>query len=52
MRPVICRRCNEMNIKDELKTGATDQPATREYKVIGTRPIRPDGVDKVTGRAR
>ena len=21
------------------------------YKVIGTRPIRPDGVDKVTGRA-
>src|SRR3990172_8401449 len=25
--------------------------ATREYKVIGTRPIRPDGADKVTGRA-
>ncbi|MCH7802198.1 MAG: xanthine dehydrogenase family protein molybdopterin-binding subunit, partial [Chloroflexi bacterium] len=25
--------------------------ATREYKVIGTRPIRHDGVDKVTGRA-
>ena len=24
---------------------------TREYKVIGTRVIRPDGVDKVTGRA-
>ncbi|MEQ1614146.1 MAG: xanthine dehydrogenase family protein molybdopterin-binding subunit [Hyphomicrobiaceae bacterium] len=23
-----------------------------EYKIIGTRPIRPDGVDKVTGRAR
>ncbi|MSP78316.1 MAG: xanthine dehydrogenase family protein molybdopterin-binding subunit [Dehalococcoidia bacterium] len=23
-----------------------------EYKVIGTRPIRPDGLDKVTGRAR
>src|SRR5690606_24731687 len=23
-----------------------------EFKVIGTRPIRPDGVDKVTGRAR
>jgi CO/xanthine dehydrogenase Mo-binding subunit len=22
-----------------------------EYKVVGTRPIRPDGVDKVTGRA-
>lgn len=25
--------------------------ATRPYNVIGTRPIRPDGVDKVTGRA-
>src|SRR5277367_5420861 len=24
---------------------------TEEYKVIGTRPIRHDGVDKVTGRA-
>jgi CO/xanthine dehydrogenase Mo-binding subunit len=23
-----------------------------DYKVIGTRPIRPDGVDKVTGRAQ
>jgi xanthine dehydrogenase molybdenum-binding subunit len=28
---------------------STEKP--REYKVIGTRPIRPDGVDKVTGRA-
>ena len=25
--------------------------ATKEYDVIGTRPIRPDGADKVTGRA-
>ncbi len=25
--------------------------ATREYKVVGTRPIRHDGADKVTGRA-
>src|SRR5271155_4994029 len=23
-----------------------------DYKVIGTRPVRPDGVDKVTGRAK
>ncbi|MGB2695042.1 MAG: molybdopterin cofactor-binding domain-containing protein, partial [Dehalococcoidia bacterium] len=23
-----------------------------EYKVIGTRPVRPDGIDKVTGRAQ
>ncbi len=40
-----------MNAKDKLKTGAADGPATREYTVIGTRPVRPDGVDKVTGRA-
>jgi xanthine dehydrogenase molybdenum-binding subunit len=26
--------------------------AKREFKVIGTRPVRPDGVDKVTGRAQ
>src|ERR1051326_1662313 len=24
---------------------------TMKYRVIGTRPVRPDGVDKVTGRA-
>jgi CO/xanthine dehydrogenase Mo-binding subunit len=30
-------------------TTSTARPA---YKVIGTRPIRPDGVDKVTGRAK
>src|SRR5262249_518571 len=26
--------------------------STRQFKVVGTRPPRPDGVDKVTGRAR
>lgn len=30
---------------------STDTTATRKYKVLGTRPIRHDGVDKVTGRA-
>lgn len=30
--------------KDEMKTGG--------YRLIGTRPKRPDGLDKVTGRAR
>src|SRR5918992_636030 len=25
---------------------------TGQFKVIGTRPVRPDGVDKVTGRAK
>jgi xanthine dehydrogenase molybdenum-binding subunit len=29
---------------------ASDQ--SREFKIIGTRPIRPDGVEKVTGRAK
>ena len=24
----------------------------REFNLVGTRPIRPDGVDKVTGKAR
>src|SRR5512140_3827248 len=24
----------------------------KKLKIVGTRPIRPDGVDKVTGRAR
>ena len=26
--------------------------STQEFNVVGTRPIRHDGVDKVTGRAR
>ena len=26
--------------------------STRDYNVVGTRPIRHDGADKVTGRAR
>lgn len=30
----------------------TNGAAERTYRVIGTRPIRPDGVDKVTGKAR
>lgn len=32
---------------EELSVVATD----RETKIIGTRPVRPDGADKVTGRA-
>ena len=27
-------------------------PRTHSFKVVGTRPLRPDGVDKVTGRAK
>ncbi len=27
-------------------------PARTQFDVVGTRPVRPDGVDKVTGRAR
>lgn len=29
-----------------------DRNEVREFKVVGTRPVRPDGIDKVTGRAR
>ena len=32
---------------EQARMVATDKP----YKVIGTRPVRPDGTDKVTGRA-
>lgn len=31
---------------------ALDNRPKREFKVVGTRPPRPDGVDKVTGRAQ
>ncbi|HCG91909.1 MAG TPA: oxidoreductase, partial [Dehalococcoidia bacterium] len=31
---------------------STQKKAEKKYKVIGTRPVRPDGVDKVTGRAK
>ena len=31
---------------------ATKGRTEREFKVVGTRPLRPDGVDKVTGRAK
>ena len=27
-------------------------PATHKFKVVGSRPVRPDGIDKVTGRAK
>ncbi len=30
---------------------APDHKKKRDFKVIGTRPLRPDGIDKVTGRA-
>ncbi len=29
-----------------------DAPPIRAFKQVGTRPVRPDGIDKVTGRAR
>ncbi|MDA3889205.1 MAG: xanthine dehydrogenase family protein molybdopterin-binding subunit [Allgaiera sp.] len=30
---------------------AFDEQKKRDFKVVGTRPVRPDGIDKVTGRA-
>ena len=32
-------------------TGKLETPPASGYRVIGTRPVRPDGVDKVTGKA-
>jgi CO/xanthine dehydrogenase Mo-binding subunit len=29
-----------------------DSRKTRQFRIVGTRPDRPDGIDKVTGRAR
>jgi CO/xanthine dehydrogenase Mo-binding subunit len=34
-------------MQERVKNGSE-----REFKVVGTRPVRPDGVDKVTGRAK
>ena len=31
---------------------AKDEVLDREFKIVGSRPVRPDGVDKVTGRAK
>src|SRR5258708_21385306 len=36
----------------EVKNAMAASTTTGNFKVIGTRPIRHDGVDKVTGRAR
>ena len=33
-------------------TMALDQQPKRQFKYVGTRPARPDGIDKVTGRAQ
>ena len=41
----------DTSAKSKSKASAATNGATPEYKVIGTRPIRHDGVDKVTGRA-
>jgi len=41
----------ETSPKSKTKEAAPTNGAAVKYKVIGTRPIRHDGVDKVTGRA-
>jgi xanthine dehydrogenase molybdenum-binding subunit len=41
----------ETSPKTKVKEAAATNGAATKYKVIGTRPIRHDGVDKVTGRA-
>ncbi|MDQ2090808.1 xanthine dehydrogenase family protein molybdopterin-binding subunit [Marimonas arenosa] len=29
-----------------------DEYQSRDFRIVGTRPVRPDGIDKVTGKAR
>jgi len=41
---------HHMATAEQEPKAATSGP--KKYKVIGTRPVRHDGVDKVTGRAR
>src|SRR5690349_5872874 len=41
----------ESLVKRSRESGDHRMVASKEYRVIGTRPIRPDGTDKVTGRA-
>src|SRR5215472_3234798 len=36
---------------DDTKDNCSMNYLESELKVVGTRPVRPDGVDKVTGRA-
>src|SRR5262245_37233263 len=39
--------------RGHIREGRSSTMETRrEFKVVGTRPIRHDGIDKVTGRAR
>src|SRR5581483_1586466 len=48
------KRCAPLERKeDELMNDITNQSVLeRHLKIVGTRPLRPDGVDKVTGRAQ
>ena len=46
----MSERSSETFEPEPASTGINSE-SPREYRVIGTRPIRPDGVDKVTGRA-
>jgi xanthine dehydrogenase molybdenum-binding subunit len=41
-----------MSVSQATPVIATPDISTKQYTVIGTRPIRPDGADKVTGRAQ
>ncbi|WP_212525767.1 xanthine dehydrogenase family protein molybdopterin-binding subunit [Actibacterium sp. MT2.3-13A] len=35
-----------------MALGSKRDTSKRDFKIVGTRPLRPDGIDKVTGRAR
>ena len=45
------RRCMRED-EERIATMTRDERSRRSAEYVGTRPIRPDGVDKVTGRAQ
>src|SRR5688500_4438601 len=51
VKPATTGRSTNGHGKNGVIEGANVVLATEKFKVVGTRPVRHDGVDKVTGRA-
>ena len=51
-RPACGRIGPRIYLEAALAWHPTSSSRTKEYKVVGTRPIRHDGYDKVTGKAQ
>jgi hypothetical protein len=51
-QPVVITLPNTRFIMADSSNGSSNGSGQKQFQVIGTRPIRHDGVDKVTGRAK